>query len=804
MVSGLPKIAKRTFGFVVVGVAAISSLAIEDGSAAEAGGADTTSISLRTQLETASPGDTIRVPAGVYPGPLHIDKSVTLIGEPGAILQGPGRGDVVKISAPGVTLRGFTIQGTGKSLDQENAGITVLADETTLEDNLLRDVLFGIYLKDAADCVIRGNEIHGKDLDLASRGDAIRIWYSHRCRIEKNRVLAGRDVVIWFSEGVVIRGNRVMDGRYGLHFMYSDNNVIEGNHLEGNSVGGFLMYSRNLTLRGNVFAHNRGPSGYGIGLKDMDGVLVEDNRFSGNRIGVYIDNSPWSVDVYDHFRNNLFAYNDIGVAFQPAVRRNVFHENTFLENLEQIAVLGSGRLRGNDFTPQGRGNFWSDYQGYDQDEDGLGDLPYRAESLFEALIDRDRRLRLFLFSPVQQAIETASKAFPAIKPEPKVVDSAPLMTPVLPATPPVEAASAWPMWLLGVGLLAGSLATLRARSLRTVKSAGGPSAAIAARSEATAKSDRKADGVTSRPMVSVKNLTKKYGEFRAVDDLSFEVRRGEAVALWGPNGAGKTTAIRCLLGLVRCQGDIVVAGKDLRKEGKAVRLSLGYVPQELALYDDLSATDSLAFYASLKGVPSVNVAKVLEEVGMVAHSGKRVSELSGGMKQRLALAAALLADPPLLVLDEMTSNLDAEARATFRKLLERQKSNGKTILFTSHRFDEIDTLADRVIILSGGRLVQSCRPEELAGAIGMKTRLKLYLEDGVRNRAIEILNGEGLEAQLNCNGILLHVDSTEKLTPIRALESNGIRVRNIEVETVMPETEEAERQSERRREGEPS
>jgi len=385
---------------------------------------------LHKRIAAAASGETITVPAGEYGGPVQINKPLTLVADGEVIFNGNGQGDVVTITAPDVTLRGFIIENTGDSLDRENAGVTVLKPRAVIENNTLRDVLFGIYLKKAEESIIRNNTIGGKDLGIARRGDGIRLWYSKNVLIENNTVTRSRDAVMWFSDNVTLRHNIVTHGRYGLHFMYSDNNVLEHNRLRHNSVGAFLMYSRNLTLRENVFMRNRGPSGYGIGLKDMDRVVAEDNVFIGNRIGVYLDNSPWSMNVHDDFRRNVFAYNDIGVAFQPSVKRNRFTNNTFFENQQQVAVLGGGNFSGNDFTIDGRGNYWSDYRGYDLDGDGIGDLPYESVSLFEDLMNRESNLRLFLHSPAQQAIDMAARAFPVVQPRPKFTDEAPLMQPV--------------------------------------------------------------------------------------------------------------------------------------------------------------------------------------------------------------------------------------------------------------------------------------------------------------------------------------------------------------------------------------
>jgi nitrous oxidase accessory protein len=415
---------------------------------------------LAEAIASARPGDVVTVPTGTYAGPLVIDRPMTLVADGRVVLDGGGEGDVIRVNAPDVTVRGFVIRNTGKSLDRENAGVTVLAPRAVIEHNVLEDVLFGIYVKEGVDSIIRGNTISGKDLPVQRRGDGIRIWQSHRTLIEDNVMRDSRDAVIWFSDGVHLLNNRITDGRYGLHFMYSNGNLIEDNHLEGNSVGAFLMYSKGLTLRRNVFAHNRGPSGFGVGLKDMDNTSAQDNLFLGNRIGLHLDASPSSVRGTDTYTRNIFAFNDIGIAFLPAVKRNRFHDNGFVDNLEQVAVLGGGRFGGNDFTVEGRGNFWSDYRGYDLDGDGVGDLAYRSESLFENLMDREPKLRLFQFSPTQQAVEMAARAFPMVMPRPKLSDEAPLMTPVEAAIGPPPPVTPWPMIGLAASLLAGAGVTL--------------------------------------------------------------------------------------------------------------------------------------------------------------------------------------------------------------------------------------------------------------------------------------------------------------------------------------------------------
>ncbi len=388
--------------------------------------------SLQDWLDAAAPGDTLRVVGGVHHGPLRITKPVVLLGDQNPVIDGRGQGTVITIEAPDVVLRGFVVRNSGRSLDREDAGIAVYADHVTISENRLENVLFGIYLRQADSCRILHNTIEGDPaLDTPRRGDLIRLWYSNDALIEGNLTRHGRDVVIWFGRRVVIRDNTMQFGRYGLHFMYSDSALVERNRMLRNSVGTYLMYSTRLTFRHNLLAYNRNASAIGVGLKDMDVVTVEENVLVDNQIGIFIDNSPRAIDAQIRYQGNVLAYNDIGVQALQHAPRSTFTDNSFVENYEQIDLVGGGRFSEANGTFW-QHNYWSDYRGYDADHDGYGDIPYRAVALFDALTDRTPAFRLFAFSPAVQALELAARAFPVIRPEPKLTDGAPRMRPQLP------------------------------------------------------------------------------------------------------------------------------------------------------------------------------------------------------------------------------------------------------------------------------------------------------------------------------------------------------------------------------------
>ncbi len=270
-------------------------------------------------------------------------------------------------------------------------------------------------------------------------------------------------------------------------------------------------------------------------------------------------------------------------------------------------------------------------------------------------------------------------------------------------------------------------------------------------------------------MIVAENVTKHFGTVLALDSLSFTIQSGESVALWGTNGAGKTTALRCLLGLIPFEGKLTVNEIDARQHGKAVRAVIGYVPQEAAFYD-LTVWETLDYYARLKKVSSNRIPDVLNKVRLTAQEQKSVNALSGGMKQRLALAVALLSDPPILVLDEPTANLDIQAQRDFIHLVQHLNQSGKTIIFSSHRLDEVLALAERVLVLTDGHLKLECLSGELAGKLGLHQWMRIQVPTIHHNPMLQLLRDQNFTFTPNGHAVYVRVQAENKTAPLQAIE----------------------------------
>ena len=647
---------------------------------------------LQARLDAAPAGGVVELAAGTYEGGLVIRKPLTLRSSEGAVIDGRGKGTVLSVAAAGVVLEGLTLRGSGESMLFEDAGVRVSSADATIRRCVLEDVLFGVFLVHGPAAVIEDSVLRGKKLDLGRRGDLIRAWNSDRTTVRRNRLEGGRDMVLWFSTGSVVENNVVSGGRYGMHFMYTNFARVSGNRFSDNSVGFYSMYSHDVLVENNVFERHRGPSGSALGLKESDSITVRGNVFTGNRQGAYIDQSPLLAENANLFERNIFAHNDIGLSILPGVKGNVFVNNSFDDNIQQVSLRGGGSLTGNDWSRGGLGNYWSDYAGYGLAGSAVGRIPYRVASAWENMLDRCPSARFFLFTPAAQAVELVGRAFPVFRPKTILSDAFPLLRPPvsapLSAPGPVLAALWMPLGLLGFsGFLAGWLA--RSRATR----------------RAAAPMNARADGFLA---VTARGVRKSFGSRVILSGLDLSLERGRSLVLWGSNGAGKSTFIKCLLGLHDFEGALSIFGHDARKEGHLARRHIGYLSQEFAGYD-WTVRQAMEFVCAVRGADPAKIGPALASCGLTGEEGKNSLALSGGMKQKLALAQALISDPDILVLDEPCSNLDVKSRREFLAILKKLKSS-RTLIITSHRVEEVKLLADEVLWLEEGVPARAMAP----------------------------------------------------------------------------------------------
>jgi len=249
--------------------------------------------------------------------------------------------------------------------------------------------------------------------------------------------------------------------------------------------------------------------------------------------------------------------------------------------------------------------------------------------------------------------------------------------------------------------------------------------------------------MTGEPMLDCRGLRRSYGNLTAVDGVGFHISPGETYGLLGPNGAGKTTTISMIAGLLdRDDGEVTVDGQPMSPQAVRAKAAIGYVPQELALYPDLSARENLMFFARLYGMSTADAkrrcAAVLEVTGLTDRAGDQTKKYSGGMKRRLNIGIGLLHRPKLLILDEPTVGVDPQSRNAILESVEGLSGEGMAVLYTTHYMEEAERLCDRVGIIDHGKLIAEGTRSELVSLVGEGDRVRLLATGDLAKAAAEL------------------------------------------------------------------
>jgi len=389
--------------------------------------------SLAETVQHAVPGDTIVIAKGVYPVHLVIGKPLTLRGEPGAVLDGGGRGDVIRVRAPNVVIQGLTIRHSGTNLNHMDAGIFVekTASHVLIKDNFLDHNGFGLWLDSCADARVIDNRVRGDPSQrrLADRGNGIQLANITRGLVAGNEIWQTRDgLYVETSTHCLLRDNRMHNLRYGVHYMYSNHDRLINNHTWDTRSGYALMSSDHLIVSGN---HSRNDRIYGLLLNYITYSTIENNTVHGihgnpsimGDVGkaIFIYNSEFNT-----LRNNVLADSDIGIHMTAGSENNVIYDNAFINNRTQVKYVANHT---DEWSSHGRGNYWSDYLGWDRNDDGIGDVAYEPNDAVDKLLWTYPLARILMSSPAVETLRWVQTQFPVLKPQ-GVRDSYPLMQPV--------------------------------------------------------------------------------------------------------------------------------------------------------------------------------------------------------------------------------------------------------------------------------------------------------------------------------------------------------------------------------------
>jgi len=388
---------------------------------------------LQERLDNLQPGSSIELPPETL-SPLAIRvPGVSVSCSPETVIDGGGQGNAVDILAEKVTFSGCTVRNWGKDLNQLDAGIFIAreAQGSVVADNRLQGPAFGIWLDATPDVTVRNNHIRGEvSIRSQDRGNGIHLFNTTGALIEGNDISQTRDAIyIETANKNEIRNNVMTDLRYGIHYMYSMHNLLEGNVTRGTRTGYALMQSKYLKVINN---RSENDENYGILMNFITNSTLRGNVVIGVSEGptgrvmisggegkaVFIYNS-----LYNVFEGNLFADSNIGIHLTAGSEDNEVFNNAFVNNERQVKYVAT---RTQSWAKDGRGNFWSDYLGWDRDQDGLGDVPYEPNDNVDRLLWKYPEAKVLMFSPSVDVLRWVQDAFPVVK-SAGVSDPHPLM-----------------------------------------------------------------------------------------------------------------------------------------------------------------------------------------------------------------------------------------------------------------------------------------------------------------------------------------------------------------------------------------
>ena len=376
--------------------------------------------SLQEAIDAASAGDVIKVKKGVYTGSVTISKPLSIIGEEGAVIDGEGTESVVQITTSDVNVEGLTIQYSGTGTIQ--SGIYVKeGQKNSIKNNVIQDTLHGIYLEKGSNHNISNNEITSYGEHFSDRGNGIYLSGGTGHYLKDNRMTAVQDGIYGESAtNITMSGNEVYQSRYGIHLMFAENVTLEGNHLENNITGMMFMDSKALATVHNVVLNHFHVRGFGIIIYDSSDILLRENEIRLNSTGLSLEKT-----IAVKIERNIISGNQVGLEFIGENADNIFTENNFIGNVVQSKITNNQMQLDNGI----KGNYWDDYNSFDVTGDGIGDLTYKAGSLYDQLLEKEPYWQFFFESPTIKLWSKAETLFPSIGVA-DVYDENPLVEPV--------------------------------------------------------------------------------------------------------------------------------------------------------------------------------------------------------------------------------------------------------------------------------------------------------------------------------------------------------------------------------------
>jgi nitrous oxidase accessory protein len=385
-------------------------------------GKDQVITSLSKAVALAKNDDTILLKKGVYKeGNIVINKSIRLIGIDQPILDGENKYEILTVSGTRILIKGIHFRNSGYSSMNDYASVKIIdAQNVIIENNTIEHSYFAIHVANTQNALISNNTISGTPKTEQTSGNGIHLWKCDKIVVEDNNVQGHRDGIYFeFVTNSTIQNNNSHNNiRYGLHFMFSNNDAYLENTFNNNGAGVAVMFSHHVFMYGNTFEYNWGASAYGLLLKEISDSHIVNNYFTKNTIAILMEGTNRII-----VNSNVFNSNGWAARVQASCADNEFHNNNFLGNTFDVATNGTMMM--NRFY----NNYWDKYEGYDMDENNVGDIPYRPVSMYSMVVEQNPNSLILLRSFMVSLLDKAEKAIPSFTPE-NLMDEQPYMKPL--------------------------------------------------------------------------------------------------------------------------------------------------------------------------------------------------------------------------------------------------------------------------------------------------------------------------------------------------------------------------------------
>lgn len=375
--------------------------------------------SISKAVEIAKPYDEIIIKSGIYAeGNIIITKPLKIVGFDNPVIDGESKFEIFTVHSDDVSISGLTFKNAGVNYLKENAAVRFEnVKNGSVSDCKFFGNFFGVYLAKSNNCKVISNYFEAYGKKESSSGNGIHMWNCRENEVTGNKIIGHRDgIYLEFVKQTIIEKNYSAENlRYGLHFMFSDSCKYYKNHFEFNSAGVAVMYSRYVDMEENTFNNNWGAASYGLLLKDISKSTIRKNNFILNTAGIFIEGCNGSEFLFNHFEKNGWA-----IKLMANSTENTFSSNSFIANTFDVST--NSKQNFNLF----HSNYWSKYDGYDLDKNGIGDIPYRPVKLYSIMAEQNKPSLILLNSLFIELLNIAESVFPSLTPE-TLLDNAPLM-----------------------------------------------------------------------------------------------------------------------------------------------------------------------------------------------------------------------------------------------------------------------------------------------------------------------------------------------------------------------------------------